>query len=121
MEKDITRDTGITIGLDVSDRFTEAYAIDDRGTWVESWRIPTKQAALRAGLARYPGARVVLEVIASGLSPYFLGPDPHVIDATVFAFFSAALDAPFRSRARDMLSEAENVRAYRARIRAADF
>lgn len=62
MGKGITRDTGITIGLDVSDRFTEAYAIDDCGAWVESWRIPTKQDALRGGLARYLGARVVLEV-----------------------------------------------------------
>jgi transposase len=48
--------------LDVSDRFTEAYAIDEGGAWLESWRIATKQAALRAGLARYAGARVVLEV-----------------------------------------------------------
>ncbi|HME69604.1 MAG TPA: IS110 family transposase [Myxococcota bacterium] len=62
MEKSITSDTGITIGLDVSDRFSEAYAIDDRGAWVESWRMATKQEALRGSLARYPGARVVLEV-----------------------------------------------------------
>ena len=62
MEESITRDARITIGLDVSDRFTEAYAIDEGGAWLESWRIPTKQAALRAGLARYAGARVVLEV-----------------------------------------------------------
>ncbi|HBZ70554.1 MAG TPA: IS110 family transposase [Deltaproteobacteria bacterium] len=59
MEKNIT---AITIGLDVSDRFSEAYAIDNQGAWLESWRIPTKQAALRAGLARYPDARIVLEV-----------------------------------------------------------
>jgi transposase len=59
MAKGITR---ITIGLDVSDRFTEAYAIDAEGTWVASWRMPTKQAALRDGLAQYVGARVVLEV-----------------------------------------------------------
>jgi transposase len=57
--KGITR---ITIGLDVSDRFTEAYAIDAEGHWVESWRMPTKPAALRDGLSRYPGVRVVLEV-----------------------------------------------------------
>lgn len=53
---------GITIGLDVSDRFTEAYAIDADGEWVQGWRMPTKQAVLREGLSRYPGARVVLEV-----------------------------------------------------------
>src|SRR5215469_6527169 len=62
MGKGITGDSGITIGLDVSDRFSEVYAIDACGAWLESWRIPTKQAALRAGLARYPDARVVLEV-----------------------------------------------------------
>jgi transposase len=62
MGKGITTTHGITTGLDVSDRFTEAYAIDGDGEWVESWRMPTKQGALREGLARYPGARVVLEV-----------------------------------------------------------
>jgi len=63
MAKGITTTAqGITIGLDVSDRFTEAYAIDAQGEWVESWRMPTKQEALRSGLSRYPGARVVLEV-----------------------------------------------------------
>ena len=62
MTKGITAKTGITIGLDVSDRFTEAHAIDEDGTWIASWRMPTKQAALREGLSHYPGARVVLEV-----------------------------------------------------------
>lgn len=62
MGEGITGRTGITIGMDVSDRFTEACGIDDRGAWVESWRMPTKQGALRNGLARYPGVRVVLEV-----------------------------------------------------------
>jgi len=42
--------TGITIGLDVSDRFSEAYAIDADGVWLGSWRIPTKPEALRNGL-----------------------------------------------------------------------
>jgi transposase len=62
MDKDITGELGITIGMDVSDRFTEAFAIDNHGEWIESWRMPTKQGALRDGLSRYPGARVVLEV-----------------------------------------------------------
>ncbi len=62
MGKGITTTHGITIGLDVSDRFTEACAINDEGEWVESWRIPTTQAAISEGLSRYPGARVVLEV-----------------------------------------------------------
>jgi transposase len=62
MAKGITAKMGITIGLDVSDRSTEAYAIDRDGEWLESWRMATKQGALREGLSRYPGARVVLEV-----------------------------------------------------------
>ena len=62
MTKGITRKTGITIGLDVGDRFTEAYAIDANGEFVASWRMPTKAAVLREQLSRYPGARVVLEV-----------------------------------------------------------
>jgi transposase len=62
MGKGTTEATGITIGMDISDRFTEAYALDDQGEWVESWRMPTKQGALRDGLSRYLGARVVLEV-----------------------------------------------------------
>src|SRR5262249_41681191 len=60
--KGIAGKTGITIGLDVSDRFTEAYAIDANGEFVASWRIPTKAAAFREQLSRDPGARVVLEV-----------------------------------------------------------
>ena len=31
MDKGITGDLGITIGMDVSDRFTEAFAVDDHG------------------------------------------------------------------------------------------
>ena len=62
MAKGITAQTRITIGLDVSDRFTEAYAIGADGVWVASWRMPTKPQAIRDGLSRYPGARVVLEV-----------------------------------------------------------
>lgn len=34
-------------------------------------------------------------VIQLGEGPYFLGPQPHVIDAIVFSYLSAALDAPF--------------------------
>jgi hypothetical protein len=42
MDKGITGDLGITIGMDVSDRFAEAFAIDDQGEWIESWRMPTR-------------------------------------------------------------------------------
>jgi len=62
MEQGITMNRGITIGLDVSDRFTEAYAIDGEGKWIESFRVPTTCEGLATGLSRYAGARVVLEV-----------------------------------------------------------
>ena len=38
MGEDITTNHGITIGLDVSDRFSEAYSIDRQGEWLESFR-----------------------------------------------------------------------------------
>jgi hypothetical protein len=41
MQQDITAKHAITIGLDVSDRFSEAYAIDDEGEWIESLRLQT--------------------------------------------------------------------------------
>ena len=62
MEESITTNQGITIGLDVCDRFTEAYAIDGEGKWIESFRVPTTSEGLATGLSRYAGARVVLEV-----------------------------------------------------------
>lgn len=62
MGKGITTTHGMTIGLDVSDRSTEACAIDDAGAWGESWRFATTKEAVTKGLSRYPGSRVVLEV-----------------------------------------------------------
>jgi transposase len=62
--KQSTTTTGgaVTIGLDVSDRFSEAYVIDAQGCWIESLRIPTTKAAFETRLAQFEGARVVLEV-----------------------------------------------------------
>ena len=52
-----------------------------------------------------------------GAGPYFLGDSPHVIDASLFAFLSAALDSPFPSQARDLLASVDGVRAYHRRMR----
>jgi transposase len=68
MDKGITANHGITIGLDVSDRFSEAYAIDSEGEWIESLRLRTSPEGLGKGLSRYRGARLVLEV--GGHSPW---------------------------------------------------
>jgi transposase len=62
MGEGITGGTGITIGLDVSDRCIETYTIDGAGAWLESGRMPTTREGLRKGLAGQAGARVVLEV-----------------------------------------------------------
>lgn len=61
MRKDITTNRGMMIGLDVSDRFSEAYVIDNEGQWLESFRVPPTYEGVTQGLSRYAGARVVLE------------------------------------------------------------
>lgn len=59
---DSTMNAGMTIGLDVSDRFSEAYVLDGGGKWIESLRAPTTADGLHKSLVRFAGARVVLEV-----------------------------------------------------------
>ena len=49
--------------------------------------------------------------------PYFFGQEPHVIDATAYAFLSAALDSPFPSKAKELLSKDANALAYAAGIK----
>jgi len=49
MGQSITTNQGITIGLDVCDRFTEAYVIDGEGKWIESFRVPTTREGLATG------------------------------------------------------------------------
>ena len=53
---------GLTIGLDLGDRFTEGRVIDDKGELVEGFRVRSTPAALSSRLASYPPSRVVLEV-----------------------------------------------------------
>jgi transposase len=62
MGKGITRETGLTIGLDLGDRFTEGRVLDAGGEVVESFRVRTTEPALRARLASFAASRVVLEV-----------------------------------------------------------
>jgi len=53
---------GWTVGLDVSDRSTQLYAVDVSGTRVVEDRIPTTATALRRWFEGRPRLRVVLEV-----------------------------------------------------------
>jgi transposase len=62
MGKRITSDDGLTIGLDLGDRFTEGRVLDRLGEVVEAFRVRTTEPALSARLASYAPSRVVLEV-----------------------------------------------------------
>ena len=62
MGKRITAGGGLTIGLDLSDKTSEACVLDATGEVVESFRVRTTRAALERALARFEPCRVVLEV-----------------------------------------------------------
>jgi hypothetical protein len=62
MSERITTGGGLTIGLDLGDRFTEGRVLDGSGEVVEAFRVRTTEAALSPRLASYPPSRVVLEV-----------------------------------------------------------
>ena len=62
ISKRITADSGLTIGLDLGDRFTEGRVLDANGEVVEAFRVRTAEAALSSRLASFPPSRVVLEV-----------------------------------------------------------
>jgi transposase len=62
MSKGITTGCGLTIGLDLGDRFTEGRVLDGSGAVVEAFRVRTTEPALSSRLASYPASRVVLEV-----------------------------------------------------------
>ena len=62
MSKRITADGGLTIGLDLGDRFTEGRVLDETGKVVEAFRVRTTEPALGSRLASFPPSRVVLEV-----------------------------------------------------------
>lgn len=62
MTQSNTNGAGWTVGLDVSDRWTQVYGVDSHGTRVVEERIRTTPTALRAWFAGRPRLRVVLEV-----------------------------------------------------------
>jgi len=62
MSKSITMFSGQTIGLDLGDKSTEAFVLDEAGEVVETFRVRTTKAALGRALGRYERSRVVLEV-----------------------------------------------------------
>ena len=52
----------VTIGLDVSDRYSQVFGIDDQGEVIEEGRLPTTETALRRRFTGMDRARIVLEV-----------------------------------------------------------
>lgn len=51
-----------TVGVDISDRMSQLYVVDDAGTCVDEHRIRTSAVALARWFGRRPRMRVVLEV-----------------------------------------------------------
>ncbi len=52
----------VTVGIDVSDRYSHLCILGDDGEILREERVRTTTAALTRALARMPGARVVMEV-----------------------------------------------------------
>jgi len=64
MSKRITATGRLTIGLDLSDKTTEACVLDGAGDVVERFRVGTTAPRLERALARFESSRVILEVVA---------------------------------------------------------
>jgi len=62
MDESITAAMGLTIGLDLGDRFTEGRVLDASGEVVESFRVRTTEPTLASRLSSFAPSRVVLEV-----------------------------------------------------------
>lgn len=62
MGKRITTDGGMTIGLDLGDRWSEGRVLDASGEVVEAFRVRTTEPAMDARLSSYEPCRVVMEV-----------------------------------------------------------
>ena len=52
----------VTIGLDVGDRHSQVFGVDEEGEVIEEGRLPTTEQALRRRFAGMDSSRVVLEV-----------------------------------------------------------
>lgn len=61
MNDAITKETTLTVGLDVGDRYVQVCVLDEAGQVVEESRVPTRRAALERRFAGRERMRVVLE------------------------------------------------------------
>jgi transposase len=62
MSKNVTADHGMTIGLDLGDKYTQCCSLDGSGEVEETFRVWTTAAALSKRFSRIAPCRVVLEV-----------------------------------------------------------
>jgi len=62
MAKGITTDGGVTIGLDLGDKWCEAAMVDAEGEVIERVRVRTTREVLAQAFHGYEGSRLVLEV-----------------------------------------------------------
>jgi transposase len=62
MGKDITKAGGLTIGLDLGDKYSEGCVVDSFGEVFETFRVRTTQPALARKLSSFERSRVVVEV-----------------------------------------------------------
>jgi transposase len=62
VRKPNTSHPSVTIGLDISDRWTHLCALDAEGQCVARVRVATRESALVEACAGYPRSRIVLEV-----------------------------------------------------------
>jgi transposase len=53
---------GVTVGLDLGDRYSEGCVVDASGEVVETFRVRTTEPALGKRLSSFPASRVVIEV-----------------------------------------------------------
>jgi hypothetical protein len=65
MGRGIIEDGGLTIGIDLGDRWSEGRVLDASGDVIESFRVRTTEPAMDRQRSRYPQGRVVLEVGSS--------------------------------------------------------
>lgn len=61
MSDAITKETTLTVGLDVGDRYVQICVLDEAGEVIEESRLPTKAAALERRFTQSDPLRIVLE------------------------------------------------------------
>src|SRR5713101_131051 len=59
--KEVIKGSGLTVGLDLGDRFSQVVVLDERGEVIEEGRVATREAALRKRFSGVASMRIALE------------------------------------------------------------